>query len=254
MWPDDGWNPPILVNVDSSLYNLNTLEEQTSRFTELSKEVHDAIQSQLVTVFQSISDACSRITRADITDLRSYKKAPKAAAMTMTAVSILFGAEPSALDKDDHAKPWEWDFSAAVRKIFGNSDKFMSLLTGFDPLTVPTATLKRVHSYLSEQGGLDMWPEQISVASKCAAGLFGWLQSVIEASTILIGLRPAIQALQWLDSTIREAAMAAGASPSAHIDVVGHDVFISFSRISFSNDAPPRLSSSKVTVAVHHSE
>eukprot|EP01041_Mallomonas_annulata_P001585 gene1585-3062_t len=100
--------------------------------------------------------ALQSLTKADITEVKSFTNPPNAVRIVMEAVCVLLGEKEG------------WDVS---KKLLSRPD-FMELLTGYDKDNIPEARLKKLRAkYLTLE---EMQPEVVQKVSKAGLGLCLW--------------------------------------------------------------------------------
>ena len=97
-----------------------------------------------ITTYSCITRVAFRsLTKADITEVKSFTNPPKAVQIVMEAVCTLLGEKES------------WD---NAKKLLSRSD-FMDLLTGYDKDNIPDVRLKKLRKqYISLE---EMQPENV---------------------------------------------------------------------------------------------
>ena len=101
--------------------------------------------------------ALQSLTKADITEVKSFANPPAAVRIVMEAVCVLMGEKEG------------WDVS---KRLLSRPD-FMELLTGYDKDNIPEARLKKLRAkYMTME---EMQPEVVQKVSKAGLGLCLWV-------------------------------------------------------------------------------
>jgi len=109
---------------------------------------------------ESSVKALSSLTKADITEVKSFTNPPQAVRIVMEAVCVLLGEKEN----------WE-----NGKKLLGRSD-FMDLLTGYDKDNIPESRLKKLRKqYISAE---EMQVEVIQKVSRAGTGLCLWARAM----------------------------------------------------------------------------
>jgi dynein heavy chain len=109
---------------------------------------------------ESAVKALSSLTKADITEVKSFTNPPNAVRIVMEAVCVLLGEKES------------WETS---KKLLGRSD-FMDLLTGYDKDNIPESRLKKLRKqYINAE---EMQVEVIEKVSRAGKGLCMWARAM----------------------------------------------------------------------------
>eukprot|EP00599_Poterioochromonas_sp_BG-1_P017876 CAMPEP_0173166600 /NCGR_PEP_ID=MMETSP1105-20130129/22117_1 /TAXON_ID=2985 /ORGANISM="Ochromonas sp., Strain BG-1" /LENGTH=3828 /DNA_ID=CAMNT_0014087887 /DNA_START=639 /DNA_END=12125 /DNA_ORIENTATION=- len=109
---------------------------------------------------ESAVKALSSLTKADITEVKSFTNPPQAVRVVMEAVCVLLGEKES------------WD---NAKKLLGRSD-FMDLLTGYDKDNIPESRLKKLRKqYINAE---EMQVEVIEKVSRAGKGLCMWARAM----------------------------------------------------------------------------
>jgi dynein heavy chain len=109
---------------------------------------------------ESAVKALKSLTKADITEVKSFTNPPQAVRIVMEAVCVLLGEKES------------WD---SAKKLLGRSD-FMDLLTGYDKDNIQDSRLKKLRKmYIPLE---EMQPEVVQKVSKAGLGLCLWARAM----------------------------------------------------------------------------
>ena len=103
--------------------------------------------------------ALNSLTKADITEVKSFAKPPPLVQTTMEAVCVLLG------------KKADWDTS---KKLLGESN-FMEQLLNFDKDNIDPKRIKSLQKYISME---DFTPETVGKVSAAAKGLCMWAKAM----------------------------------------------------------------------------
>jgi dynein heavy chain len=127
------------------------------------KEVADDAQRDLdraLPALESAVKALKSLTKADITEVKSFSNPPNAVRIVMEAICVLMGEKES------------WDMS---KKLLGKSD-FMESLTLYDKDNIPEARLKKLRkNYINLE---EMQPEFVKKVSSAGYGLCMWARAM----------------------------------------------------------------------------
>jgi len=127
------------------------------------KAVADDAQKDLdraMPALESAVKALASLTKADITEVKSFTNPPNAVRVVMEAVCVLMGEEP------------KWEVS---KKLLGKSD-FMELLTTYDKDNIPPARLKKLRKEYVNMP--EFQPELVEKVSKAGLGLCLWARAM----------------------------------------------------------------------------
>eukprot|EP01035_Chromulina_nebulosa_P017366 gene17366-22914_t len=109
---------------------------------------------------QSAVNALKSLTKADITEVKSFQNPPRAVQVVMEAVCVLLNEKEN------------WD---SAKKLLSNSN-FMDRLIMYDKDNIPDPILKKLRkSYIDEP---EMQPENIMKVSKAGLGLCLWARAM----------------------------------------------------------------------------
>ena len=109
---------------------------------------------------ESAVKALNSLTKADITEVKSFTNPPGAVRVVMEAVCVLLGEKET----------WE-----NAKKLLSRSD-FMDLLTGYDKDNIPESRLKKLRKqYINAE---EMQVEVIQKVSKAGTGLCLWARAM----------------------------------------------------------------------------
>eukprot|EP01038_Epipyxis_sp_PR26KG_P006339 gene6339-8727_t len=109
---------------------------------------------------ESAVKALNSLTKADITEVKSFTNPPNAVRIVMEAVCVLLGEKET----------WE-----VAKKLLGRSD-FMDLLTGYDKDNIPESRLKKLRKqYIPVE---EFQPENVQKVSKAGLGLCLWARAM----------------------------------------------------------------------------
>ena len=109
---------------------------------------------------ESAKKALSSLSKADITEVKSFTNPPTAVRIVMEAVCVLLGEKEA----------WE-----NAKKVLGRSD-FLDMLQNFDKDNIPESRLKKLRKqYINAE---EMQVETISKVSKAGTGLCLWARAM----------------------------------------------------------------------------
>ena len=135
---------------------------------------------------ESAVKALKSLTKADITEVKSFTNPPNAVRVVMEAVCILLGEEP------------KWENS---KKLLGRSD-FMELLTGYDKDNIAEAKLKKLRkNYINEA---EMQPDIVQKVSKAGLGLCLWARAMDVYADVAKEVEPKKKKLEEMNAALAE--------------------------------------------------
>lgn len=153
------------------------------------KMVADDAQRDLdraLPALESAVKALKSLTKADITEVKSFTNPPNAVRVVMEAVCVLMGEEP------------KWENS---KKLLGRSD-FMELLTGYDKDNIADAKLKKLRkNYINEA---EMQPDVVQKVSKAGLGLCLWARAMDVYADVAKEVEPKKKKLEEMNSALAE--------------------------------------------------
>lgn len=133
---------------------------------------------------ESAVKALKSLTKADITEVKSFTNPPKAVQVVMEAVCTLLGEKEN------------WENS---KKLLSRSD-FMDLLTGYDKDNIPEVRLKKLRKqYISAE---EMQPEVIQKVSKAGLGLCLWARAMDVYADVAKEVEPKRQRLEEMNAAL----------------------------------------------------
>lgn len=133
---------------------------------------------------ESAIKALNSLTKADITEVKSFTNPPRPVQIVMEAVCVLLGEKES----------WE-----ASKKLLGQSD-FMDLLTNFDKDNIPEKRLKKLRKDFINLD--EMQPDTIVKVSKAGTGLCLWVRAMDVYADVAKEVEPKKEKLQQMTSKL----------------------------------------------------
>jgi dynein heavy chain len=130
--------------------------------------------------------ALDALSKADITEVKSFAKPPPAVMTVMEAVCILLGSKPT------------WDDS---KKLLGDST-FMEQLKGYDKDNIPAAYLKKIAKYVADP---DFAVEMVGKVSKAAKSLCMWVHAMDVYSRVAKDVAPKKKKLAEMNAMLAAA-------------------------------------------------
>lgn len=133
---------------------------------------------------ESAVKALKSLTKADITEVKSFTNPPNAVRVVMEAVCVLLGEKEN------------WETS---KKLLGRSD-FMDLLTGYDKDNIAEARLKKLRKqYIPME---EMNPEVVQKVSKAGLGLCLWARAMDVYADVAKEVEPKKQRLAEMNAQL----------------------------------------------------
>lgn len=133
---------------------------------------------------ESAVKALKSLTKADITEVKSFTNPPNAVRIVMEAVCTLLGEKE------------QWD---NAKKVLGRSD-FMELLTGFDKDNIPEKRLKVLRkNYIPLD---EMQPDNVAKVSKAGLGLCLWARAMDVYADVAKEVGPKKARLEEMNSAL----------------------------------------------------
>ena len=115
--------------------------------------------------------ALDSLSKADITEVKSFQQPPPAVRVVMEAVCILLGEKP------------DWD---SAKKVLSNIN-FISLLREYDKDNIPAVRLKKVHQYIVDPM---MAVDNVSKVSRAATSMCMWVHAMDVYSKVAKEVEP----------------------------------------------------------------
>ena len=154
------------------------------------KLVADDAQKDLdraLPALESAVKALKSLTKADITEVKSFTNPPKAVQVVMDAVCVMLGEKEG------------WD---TAKKLLGRSD-FMEMLTGYDKDNIPEAKLKKLRkTYINLD---EMNPDVVAKVSKAGLGLCLWVRAMDVYSDVAKEVGPKKEKLAVMNEQLASA-------------------------------------------------
>lgn len=154
------------------------------------KVVADDAQRDLdraLPAMESAVKALKSLTKADITEVKSFANPPKAVQVVMDAVCVMLGEKEG------------WD---SAKKLLGKSD-FMDLLTNFDKDNIPEARLKKLRkTYINLD---EMNPDVVAKVSRAGLGLCLWARAMDVYADVAKEVEPKKAKLALMNETLAAA-------------------------------------------------
>merc|ERR1719230_955180 len=130
--------------------------------------------------------ALDSLSKADITEVKSFAKPPPAVMTVMEAVCILLGSKPT------------WDDS---KRLLGDVT-FMDQLKEYDKDNIPPAYLKKIKKYVENP---DMAVEVVKKVSKAATSLCMWVHAMDVYSKVAKEVAPKKAKLEEMNAMLASA-------------------------------------------------
>jgi dynein heavy chain len=151
------------------------------------KAVADDAQKDLdraLPALESAVKALASLTKADITEVKSFANPPKAVQVVLEAVCVLLGEKV------------EWD---NAKKVMARSD-FLDSLQDYDKDNIPMDRLKKLRkNYINAE---EMQPEVIQKVSKAGTGLCLWARAMDVYADVAKEVEPKKAKLKEMQSAL----------------------------------------------------
>ncbi|KAL8453543.1 hypothetical protein Emed_000820 [Eimeria media] len=161
-------------------------------------------QEQLKEVIPALlaaEEALKKLSKADITELKSMQAPPAGVVKVMEALCKLFGVQPQ-LVQGAPGQPRQADYWVAGKKhLLGNS-RFLQRLLEFDRDAIAPNVMAAISPYEEDA---DFDPEVIKKASVAATSLCLWVKALIAYDKAACAVRPRRAALQQAQSELQTA-------------------------------------------------
>eukprot|EP00606_Chrysophyceae_sp_TOSAG23-5_P001616 GSChrysophyteH2.ASY1.ANO1.110.1 assembled CDS len=153
------------------------------------KAVADDAQKDLdraLPALESAIKALNSLTKADITEVKSFPNPPNAVRIVMEAICILLGEEP------------KWENS---KKLLNKSD-FIEMLQTYDKDNIPAARLKKLRrDYVNVP---EFQPETVEKVSKAGLGLCLWARAMDVYADVAKEVEPKKARLKIMTEQLKE--------------------------------------------------
>ena len=146
-------------------------------------------------------EALKKLSKADITELKSMKAPPSGVVKVMEALCKLFGVQPI-LVQSASGQPKQADYWQTGKKYLLGNSRFLQRLLHFDRDTIAPNTMTAIAAY-DEDADFD--PEIINKASVAATGLCLWVKALIAYNRANCAVRPRRAALQQAQYELQSA-------------------------------------------------
>ncbi|KAL8445099.1 hypothetical protein Emag_005206 [Eimeria magna] len=161
-------------------------------------------QEQLVEVMPALlaaEEALKKLSKADITELKSMQAPPAGVVKVMEALCKLFGVQPNLIQVAP-GQPRQADYWLTGKKhLLGNS-RFLQRLLEFDRDAIAPNVMAALSPYEEDA---DFDPEVIKKASVAATSLCLWVKALIAYDRAACAVRPRRAALQQAQCELRTA-------------------------------------------------
>lgn len=129
---------------------------------------------EVITLLDAANDALHSLSKGDIAEVKAFKNPPRAVALTMEAVCILFGLRP--VRKIDPQNPHKFvlDYWQTSRKLLDDVTLSAQMLE-FDRDNIPSEVIVKLAPYIARA---DFAPDEIKKASCACAGICKWVHAV----------------------------------------------------------------------------
>jgi dynein heavy chain len=133
---------------------------------------------------ESAVKALKGLTKADITEVKSFTSPPNAIRIVMESICVMLGEKEN----------WE-----SSKKLLGQSN-FMELLTGYDKDNIAESKLKKLRKqYINLE---EMQPEFVGRVSKAGLGLCLWVRAMDVYSDVAKEVEPKKKRLEEMNSQL----------------------------------------------------
>lgn len=170
-------------------------EKDCKSQADAAARVERECQEQLAEAMPALlaaEEALKKLSKADITELKSMKAPPSGVVKVMEALSKLFGVQP-VLAQGAPGQPRKADYWLTGKKhLLGNS-RFLQRLLHFDRDAIAPNVMAAIAPY-DEDADFD--PEIINKASVAATSLCLWVKALISYDRAASAVRPRRAALQ----------------------------------------------------------
>ncbi|CDI74192.1 hypothetical protein EPH_0001780 [Eimeria praecox] len=146
-------------------------------------------------------EALKKLSKADITELKSMKAPPSGVVKVMEALCKLFGVTPIFVQVSP-SQPRQADYWQTGKKHLLGSSRFLQRLLNFDRDTISPNVMAAIAPY-DEDADFD--PEIVNKASVAATSLCLWVKALIAYDRANNAVRPRRAALQQAQSELHTA-------------------------------------------------
>lgn len=146
-------------------------------------------------------EALKKLSKADITELKSMKAPPSGVVKVMEALCKLFGVPPIFVQVSP-SQPRQPDYWQTGKKHLLGSSRFLQRLLNFDRDTIAPNVMAAIAPYDDDA---DFDPEIVNKASVAATSLCLWVKALIAYDRANNAVRPRRAALQQAQSELHAA-------------------------------------------------
>ncbi|KAL8430370.1 hypothetical protein Efla_001135 [Eimeria flavescens] len=179
-------------------------ERECRRQADAAALVEQECQEQLAEVMPTLlnaEEALKKLSKADITELKSMKSPPSGVVKVMEALCKLFGVQTN-LTQGAPGQPRQVDYWAAGKKhLLGNS-RFLQRLLDFDRDAIAPNIMTAIAPFEED---VDFDPDVINKASVAATSLCLWVKALIAYDRAACAVRPRRVALQQAQCELQAA-------------------------------------------------
>ena len=139
-------------------------------------------------------EALNTLSKANLTELKSFGSPPGAVLMVSGAVMVLLEGQKGKIPKD---RSW-----AKVKLMMAKVDQFLDQLVNYDKEHIHPNILTAIDMYISDK---DFDPDFVRSKSGAAAGLCSWVINVIKFYEVYCDVEPKRRALEDANKQLRDA-------------------------------------------------
>jgi dynein heavy chain len=159
--------------------------------------------------------ALKTLSKADITEVKNFKKPPGGVIITMEAVCIMLEKKPNKI-ANPNGKGKVNDYWTVAKKELLGDPKFLQILLAFDKDNIDAAIVEKVKKYTERD---DFTPEIVKKASIAASGLCKWIHAMVTYDRVAKVVAPKTAALAIATSDLA-AAQEALAGKKAELQIL----------------------------------
>ncbi|KAF8823129.1 dynein heavy chain family protein [Cardiosporidium cionae] len=165
---------------------------QQRQEAEVSAASCQAQLNEVLPAFQSALASLKKLSKSDITELKSMSSPPSGVVKVMEALCKIFRVRPTKIERDIMDKQRKNDYWEPAKRVLLGNSRFLSSLFDFDKDNIQPDVLLQIEPYENDP---DFDPEIIKKASVAATGLCKWVLAIIRYHRIFIKINPKRKAL-----------------------------------------------------------
>jgi dynein heavy chain len=208
------------VEVDEMMVQI-TKDKAAAAITKEAVTKEETAANEKATATQAIADDAQRdldeaipalaaavkclekLSKGDIDEVKNLQRPPKGVALTVEAVSIMFGLKPLKIkDPDNPMGPKINDyFSVGKKALFMNAKKLLADMKSYDKDNIPEKVIAKVDQYIVDPL---FTPEMVKKASIACEAICMWVRAMHKYHFVARGVEPKRKALAEAQASLDE--------------------------------------------------